>query len=294
MPNERSSHAVPTPGGGGLAFMTVLVLFLAYQGFDIYILSAVCAFTLMGALDDFLDLGSKIKLLLQLILCGGIMGYLLMTTTIISTSWLAVYIPPTLLAVILTLGLVWFVNLYNFMDGIDGLSAGQTLTLCFGLLMFSDIISLIFAPFIILVAASLLGFFMLNAPPAKIFMGDSGSLPLGFLMGMFLIFTALSSVTGLVIALILPLYYLADTGITFIKRLRAGKNVFSAHREHYYQMITNSDKKTHKTALYKIMGCNIGLLICCYILNYSVFFGGFMALIIVAFTLRLFSRQKLK
>ncbi len=294
MPNERSSHAVPTPGGGGLAFMTVLILFLGYQGFDIYILGAIAAFTLMGALDDFLDLGSKTKLLLQLVLCGGVIGYLTSTSTLVSLSWLTEYISIPILAFILTLALVWFVNLYNFMDGTDGLSAGQTLFLCFGLLMFSDIVGLIFAPYMILTAAAVLGFFMLNFPPAKIFMGDSGSLPLGFFIGLMLIFTALNSVEGLLIALILPLYYLADSGMTLVKRLRRKENIFAAHREHYYQMITNSDKKTHKTALYKIMVCNIGLFLCCYLLGYNLFLGAFMAIIIVIFTLRLFSRHRLK
>jgi Fuc2NAc and GlcNAc transferase len=184
IPNDRSSHTVPTPRGGGLAIVIVLLLsgvvslFLPQAPIDVLVclLLATLAFSLLGWQDDKHDLPASVRFLIQLLIAVFASGWLLWAAVPgYSTSF-------ALLALLLlsTLWIAWMANLYNFMDGIDGISAveslilGATTSYWFAI---SGVASM--AIICIAVAGASVGFMRWNWSPAKIFMGDVGSLALG-------------------------------------------------------------------------------------------------------------------
>jgi len=131
---------------------------------------------------------------------------------------------------------VWWINLFNFMDGIDGLAGAETGAIGMGLLLFAGIGGVAdpeLALLAVTIIAAAIGFLIWNWSPARIFLGDVGSAPLGYLLGFLLLDLAIRGFWK--IALILPLYYLADATITLARRLLRGERVWQAHREHYYQ-----------------------------------------------------------
>ncbi len=131
---------------------------------------------------------------------------------------------------------IWWVNLFNFMDGIDGLAGSEAATIGSGLLLFAGLGSGVDPAMALLAAAILggaLGFLLWNWSPAQIFLGDIGSVALGYLTGFLLIDAAARGHWK--IALILPLYFLADATITLLRRLLQGERIWQPHRRHYYQ-----------------------------------------------------------
>ncbi len=126
--------------------------------------------------------------------------------------------------------LVWFINLYNFMDGIDGITGVETFCLGIGLALVAHIGM---APQAVAIAAAGAAFLWWNWQPAKIFLGDSGSVPLGYLLGWLLL--TLAARGFWVSALVLPAYYLADATLTLAGRLHRREKVWQAHRNHFYQ-----------------------------------------------------------
>jgi UDP-N-acetylmuramyl pentapeptide phosphotransferase/UDP-N-acetylglucosamine-1-phosphate transferase len=137
-------------------------------------------------------------------------------------------LPPWLDLVAAALAWIWFVNLTNFMDGIDGITGVEAASIGIGLAL----VGAPAAPALILVSASL-GFLRWNWHPARLFMGDVGSVPLGYLLGALLLMLAKGGAWAA--ALILPAYYLADATWTLVRRLLERKRVWEAHREHFYQ-----------------------------------------------------------
>jgi UDP-N-acetylmuramyl pentapeptide phosphotransferase/UDP-N-acetylglucosamine-1-phosphate transferase len=145
-------------------------------------------------------------------------------------------LPPLLDRLATALLWVWFVNLYNFMDGIDGIAGVETVTLGAGAALASWLAPALggeVAPLALCAAAAGLGFLRWNWPPAQIFLGDVGSVPLGYALGFVLLLLAGRGLWAP--ALILPLYYLADATITLARRVRRGERFWRAHKEHFYQ-----------------------------------------------------------
>jgi UDP-N-acetylmuramyl pentapeptide phosphotransferase/UDP-N-acetylglucosamine-1-phosphate transferase len=131
---------------------------------------------------------------------------------------------------------IWWINLFNFMDGIDGLAGSEAAAIGAGLLLFASVGAGADSALRTLAAAltgAAIGFLVWNWSPAKIFLGDVGSVPLGYLLGFLLTDLAVRGYWK--IALILPLYFLADATITLARRLLRGERVWQAHREHFYQ-----------------------------------------------------------
>ena len=139
---------------------------------------------------------------------------------------------------------LWFINLFNFMDGIDGIASVETLGICLGVFLLSTLyeISLPTQWQTLALAAAVLGFLWWNLPPARIFLGDVGSVPIGFLLGWFLMNLAFAGYWAS--ALILSSYYLFDATYTLVKRGLKGQKVWQAHREHFYQKAVRCGK-TH-------------------------------------------------
>ncbi|MBV9152819.1 MAG: hypothetical protein JO204_13685, partial [Alphaproteobacteria bacterium] len=157
---------------------------------------------------------------------------------------------------------LWFVNLFNFMDGIDGLAGVEAAAIGVGLLLFAAVGSemdpgLAAAPAAI--AAAALGFLVWNWAPARIFLGDVGSVPLGYLLGFLLLDQAARGHWE--IALILPLYFLADATITLLRRLLRGERVWEAHRSHFYQRAVQRGFG-HAAVVQRVVVANIVLIGC--------------------------------
>jgi UDP-N-acetylmuramyl pentapeptide phosphotransferase/UDP-N-acetylglucosamine-1-phosphate transferase len=237
-PNERSSHAVPTPRGGGLAVIgSVLIAWIAlvYEGSAspgiIRISLGAGLLAVISWIDDVRDVSPMPRLLAQI--AAVVIGLsALRETQNALEAWAG--------AVVYLSGVgllwIWWINLYNFMDGIDGLAGGEAGAIGAGILLFTT-----FGdgadPGVALLAAAVIGaaigFLIWNWSPARIFLGDVGSAPLGYLLGFLLLCLAARGFWK--IALILPLYFLADATITLARRLLRGERIWQAHREHYYQ-----------------------------------------------------------
>jgi len=137
---------------------------------------------------------------------------------------------------LMIIGWTWFINLYNFMDGIDGITGVETMFIAAGVCLIGAIAN-VTEPFsgvlILLLTGGCLGFLSLNWHPAKMFLGDVGSVPLGYLTGFLLITLA---VRGLAVpAFILALYYIADSGLTLAGRIVRREKFWQPHRQHFYQ-----------------------------------------------------------
>ncbi|MCZ4281112.1 glycosyltransferase family 4 protein [Kiloniella laminariae] len=264
-PNERSSHTIPTPRGGGIALMAVLLTgWVGYglsapevlPGFWQIILGSL-ALMAVSWLDDVKNLSAKTRLVIQIFAVA--LGFWGLNRAGLSVQLFPGYLPLWLDHLILGLAWIWLINLYNFMDGIDGISGIQTISITLGLIILAWQLPLPqgfqFLPLIIM--ASTTGFLIWNWEPASIFLGDVGSVPLGYILGWF--FLLLISQGLWAAALILPLYYLCDATFTLIKRLLKKQKIWQAHREHCYQWAVRNGA-SHKQVVLVILGCNIGLL----------------------------------
>jgi UDP-N-acetylmuramyl pentapeptide phosphotransferase/UDP-N-acetylglucosamine-1-phosphate transferase len=234
-PNARSSHTVPTPQGGGVAIvLAVLVVCgsaLATLGPGLDAVEAgLLAPAVLGAVDDVRPLPASVRLAVQVVVVAGVVfgvgGRLLPA------------LPLPLERAAAVIAGVWFVNLTNFMDGLDGMTVAEIVPLTGTLTLLGLADGLPALP--TLVAASLLGamlgFAPFNRPVARLFLGDVGSLPIGLIVAWLLYRLALEG--GLAAAILLPLYYLADATLTLARRALRGEAVWQAHRSHYYQRAT--------------------------------------------------------
>ena len=261
-PNERSSHTTPTPRGGGWALIAVLIPGMLTTGFayglDASYLGLLAAVVLLAGIswmDDKHHVNPAIRLGLHIV--AAILGSLSFTH---DQSLFAGYVPLWLDRTFMILGWAWFMNLYNFMDGIDGITGVETITIATGaclLLSATGIVAPALDTLTLILTGACLGFLVFNWHPAKIFLGDIGSVPLGFLTGFCLLFLATHG--HLIPALILPFYYLADSGITITKRALRGEKIWQAHRQHFYQQAARGLKR-HDRVVYAIIAANIGLL----------------------------------
>ncbi|MBT3558471.1 MAG: glycosyltransferase family 4 protein [Rhodospirillales bacterium] len=244
-PNDRSSHTTPTPKGGGLVVIPVLTLTwigIVWLGDPNALGGEVVPVALLALFLCLLSWVDDLKNLPALLRLGSHAAAAATALYFMPTDMLVFQgiLPATLDHGIMVIAWIWFINLFNFMDGIDGISGVQALIIGAGIVVVSlvsgNIIQL--TPFAIAVAGVSIGFLIWNWHPARIFLGDTGSAPLGFLLGWLLI--RLASLGEWEAALILPAYYLADATITLFKRLLLREQIWLAHREHFYQKAVQS------------------------------------------------------
>ncbi|WP_282604851.1 glycosyltransferase family 4 protein [Pelagibius sp. Alg239-R121] len=240
-PNERSSHDQPKPRGGGLAVLAVLLLSwiliftlegTAPPGFFIVI---VATLVLAGVswLDDVKSQPVFLRLVVQFAaVCLGIAATAFDTETFLVFQGL---LPAWADHLLKGLAWVWFINLFNFMDGADGITGVETLSIGLGLAMLAVLIQdhLTNAAYPLILAGCAAGFLIWNWAPSKIFLGDVGSVTLGYLIGWLLLVAAAEGQWAA--ALLLPLYYLVDATITLGRRAVRGEKLWRGHREHFYQ-----------------------------------------------------------
>jgi UDP-N-acetylmuramyl pentapeptide phosphotransferase/UDP-N-acetylglucosamine-1-phosphate transferase len=237
-PNARSSHVKPTPQGGGIAVIgatAVAVTFVApdWSGTYAMVLAATFCLALLGMIDDLRPIPVIPRLALQALTVVCLVAMLPPQLRI------AEVVPIWIERPLLALGLLWYVNLVNFMDGLDWMTVAEMLPMTAALATFGLMNE---APAAVLwialaLAGALLGFAPFNRPVARLFLGDVGSLPIGLLTGWCLF--ELAGRQHLAAALLLPLYYLADATVTLLRRLVNGERFWDAHRSHFYQRATN-------------------------------------------------------
>jgi UDP-N-acetylmuramyl pentapeptide phosphotransferase/UDP-N-acetylglucosamine-1-phosphate transferase len=263
-PNARSSHMMPTPQGGGIAVIAATlglaaVIVMSSNAFEPdaarrfwQIFAATTVIATVGAVDDIRTIAIAPRLLLQTIVVAAVIAALPSDFQILS------FMPTWLERFILLLAGVWFVNLVNFMDGIDWMTVAEVVPLTAGLALIGFVAGAL-PTMAMLVALTLcgavLGFAPFNRPVAKLFLGDVGSLPIGLLLLWLLIMLAGSQLAA---ALILPLYYVADTTLTLSRRALNGEPFWQAHRTHFYQRATDLGLTVFDIVT-RVFAVNVGL-----------------------------------
>ena len=288
IPNDRSSHKVPVPRGGGWALLVVLLPALVgaavFIDQDLQHFSLICAVIMLAGiswLDDRFNVSPLMRLTLHVLAtCLGSLSFSPQEVLFGGD------VPYWLDRAVMIFGWAWFINLYNFMDGIDGITGVETIAIATGLCFVMDMTGnyLPFVDFITLIlTGTCLGFLAHNWHPAKIFLGDVGSVPLGYLTGFCLLSLAVKG--HLIPALILPLYYLADSGLTITKRALRGEKIWQAHREHFYQKATLG-KGRHDKVVVWIAIANAGLIAASIIAVFLPWEGLGLGILIVAVLLQ--------
>ena len=262
IPNERSSHSVPTSRGGGLSIIIVFFItasfFIPLSNDTLYgLVGAGALITIIGIWDDHNHVPAKWRLLVHfcaaawvLFWLGGLPTFQLFET-IINLSWVGL--------VIVAFALVWLLNLFNFMDGIDGIAASETIFVSTAGSYLAWLSGLDELSFIcIVLAASTVGFLILNWPPAKIFMGDVGSGFLGLTLGI-IVYMGILKGMSLWPWLILLAIFLVDSGVTLLRRVIKGDKWYEAHCCHAYQHAAR--KWGHKKVTMSVIVINVILLL---------------------------------
>ena len=241
-PIIRSLHEHKIPIGGGVVFSIIFVVTVFVLGllnifkFEFLMVIGVGGFvaSMFGFFDDVVDIRALLKLFIQSILAGWILFWFdggVLTTVDWLPVWLSWFVSWFLL--------VWMMNLYNFMDGVDGIAISGAVFVSMALIVvlliageFSSLV-LLFS----LLAMSCSGFLFYNWPPASIFMGDSGSVFLGYLFGALIVNTTMTGVISIWTWIVVFGYFFADTNITILMRILLVKKWYQAHKSHAYQNI---------------------------------------------------------
>jgi len=289
IPNERSSHTLPVPHGGGIVIAVTWFVGISYMYyFDTINSSLYFAFLAGGMvsfisyLDDLFGLSVKIRLMVQ-ILASMIGLYFLGGLDTVDLFFFTVenQIVTNLFALLMT---VWFINLYNFLDGIDGYAGSEAVFLGLaGFVLFHE------SYFLVLVV-SVLGFLVWNWHQAKIFMGDVGSTLIGYNVAMFTIYYANQGATNLWIWITLFSVFWFDATVTLYRRYKNGERLSQAHNKHAYQRLVQSGW-SHSKVVILAMVANLVLFGFVYFIP-NVFIGFLLAMIFLWFTWRFVESRK--
>lgn len=277
-PNERTLHSMPTPQTGGLAVIaSVVVSLLAAASVlaimepsktvlpkgiasgSIWIVLSMLLIFAVSFIDDCVGLPASLRLGVQATSACIIIGGVGLTLSSIPISGLAVIELGWMAIPVSALLLIWMANLYNFMDGMDGFSGGMT-AIGFGFLAYFGLESGSPVMFMIssFVGMSALGFLIHNFPPARIFMGDAGSITVGFLAGTLMVLGVRDRIFEIWVPIMIFSPFIVDATVTLIRRAFHRKKIWEAHREHYYQRLVLSGWSHRRTVL-----AEYGLMILC-------------------------------
>lgn len=263
IPNARSSHSVPTPRGGGVAIVVSFVCALPFLT-GLNLMSSVEFYALLGSgllvaiigfADDHGHIAARWRLLGHFIAAAWALFWLNGLAPItffdstIDLGWFG--------NILATIYLVWMLNLYNFMDGIDGLASAEAICACVGaaiIYWFSGHSAIVWAP--LMLAGAVAGFFYWNFPPAKIFMGDAGSGFLGLILAVLSLSAAWVAPQLLWVWVIMLGAFIVDATWTLLRRLIRGDAVSQAHRSHAYQYASRLFK-SHKKVTVAVVAINL-------------------------------------
>ena len=250
-PNERSSHTVATPRGGGLAivvtwFIGLVILFLQnqIQANLFYALLSGSILAIVSLIDDIIDLKPSVRLLAQTLSAAGGLYFLGGINLFPEIDNNLLFWFTNLITFI---GIIWFINLYNFLDGIDAYASTEAILVSLGMyLIIQDSIFL-------LLIFSILGFLIWNWPKAKIFMGDVGSTQLGYILVILGIYFQNTQALEFVHWIILTSLFWFDATLTLFRRWRNKEQLSQAHKKHAYQRIIQAGFSHQKTVIYAII-----------------------------------------
>lgn len=292
MPNERSSHTIPTPHGGGIAIVVTWIIGLTYFFMrdslptNLYIaLMLGVLISIVSFFDDIYELSAKLRLIVQgliailgILVIGGLNNINLIFFSIdnqIVTNLFAFFL------------IIWFINLYNFLDGIDGYAGSQSIFLGIaGYFIFGG------EHFLVLVVASL-GFLVFNWHKAKIFMGDVGSTMLGYTIAIFTLYYQNNSsedISGLLVWILLFSLYWVDATLTLYRRFKTKNKLTEAHKEHFYQRLNQSGWK-HDQVVLGAMTINL-VILGQIILFKNIGISIFINLILIYFIIKYIDKKK--
>jgi UDP-N-acetylmuramyl pentapeptide phosphotransferase/UDP-N-acetylglucosamine-1-phosphate transferase len=260
-PNARSSHRIPTPQGAGIAVigatLAVAGAIVAYADtMHLNVPVAIFAASLFIAIVGFANDIKSIPVLLRLTLQALAVGAILFTAP--GDLRIVPVCPLWIERGLLSLAGLWFVNLVNFMDGLDWMTVAEVVPIT-GAMVVLGLFGEFPVPATIVAAAlcgAMVGFAPFNRPVAKIFLGDVGSLPIGLLLGWCLL--QLARHQQLAAAVLLPLYYLSDATLTLLRRLARREPFWAAHRSHFYQRATDNGF-TVLRVVSEVFALNVGL-----------------------------------
>lgn len=287
--NERSSHTIPTPHGGGIALALTWFIGLIYLYFIGEIQSNLFYALLFGVVisvvsffDDIYELSAKLRLIAQsLVAIGGLYflgGFESLTFGIfdiqnsIFTNIFAFFM------------IIWFINLYNFLDGINGYAGSEALFLSLAAFV------LFGGSHFLVLSVAVLGFLFWNFNKAKIFMGDVGSTLLGYNIAIFTIYYANQESTNFWIWIILFALFWFDATLTLIRRKKNNERLSQAHKKHAYQRLNQSGWSHFKVTNYSI-GVNIVLFVIVYFIT-NVWVAFLVAMILMVFVMRFVDTKK--
>ncbi len=273
VPNNRSSHTVPTPRGGGVAIVVTFLLALLFLGLfnmlptDLVwaLVGAGVGVALIGFIDDHGHIPARWRLLVHFLCVGW------------ALAWLGGLPPLPVFGIVLDIGwfgsllaaffLVWLLNLYNFMDGIDGLASIEAITVCLSgavLYMLVSVNNGVEIP-LLLLTTTVAGFLLWNFPKAKIFMGDAGSGFVGMVLGIFTIQAAWVMPELFWGWIILLGAFVVDATVTLLRRIVRGEKFYEAHRSHAYQYASRQYKGHVSVSI------AFGIINLCWLLPIAVF-----------------------
>ena len=279
IPNARSSHTIPTPHGGGIAIVLTWFIGLSYlyyiNSIDnslYYALMSGLLLAMVSFLDDIYDLNPKIRLATQLLV--ALLG-LYFLGGLNKIDFVVIIIENKLMINILAVfAIIWFINLYNFLDGIDGYAGSEAVFLAFaGFVFFEN-------EFYLVLAVSVLGFLIWNWHIAKIFMGDVGSTLLGYNIAIFAIYHQNDDHSILIWMILFGLFWF-DATLTLIRRFKKHEALSIAHKKHAYQRLTQSG---YSHGLVVVLGMIVNLLLFAIVYFISNILIAFLSSIFLLFT----------
>jgi UDP-N-acetylmuramyl pentapeptide phosphotransferase/UDP-N-acetylglucosamine-1-phosphate transferase len=238
-PNPRSLHTTPIPRTGGIGVVAGVAVGWAAVGgtLPVALWGGAALLAVLSFVDDRYGLSTSVRFIAHIVVAVWLLA-------VLGTGW-NLWLWPVAVAAI-----VWMTNLYNFMDGSDGLAGGMAL---FGFGFFAIAAATHGQPDLALatltVAAAALGFLVFNLPPARVFMGDAGSISLGFLAGGFGVLGAVRDVWPTLFPVLVFLPFIVDASVTLLRRGLRGEKVWHAHKEHYYQRLILMGWSHRQTAL---------------------------------------------
>ena len=266
-PNQRSSHKTPTPRGGGVAIVATSTLgflgaaglgFLEYQ-LALALVVGGLTVAIVGFIDDRRTVPSWARLVVHLGAASWAVFVLDGTPILQLGAQIVTLDGPWLLFNVLAI--VWVLNLFNFMDGIDGIAASQAIFVCLagavlGILAGTSTVAIA----AVILAGSSLGFLFWNWSPAKIFMGDAGSGYLGYIIAVLALAAAFDSPVQIMVWLVLGGVFFVDATVTLTRRLIRGERVYEAHRSHAYQWLARR-WDSHQRVTLAVVAINVALLL---------------------------------
>ena len=260
IPNERSLHEYPVPRSGGIAILISLIvtiifsfIFIDLSEFLVVYLGAFLL-SIISFYDDKNHIQAQYRLLSHTVISFSIVfifDFSLIVLRLPGVEWELPYFWGGLLCVVST---IWLINLYNFMDGMDGFASGMAI-IGFSTLAILGIVNdqLIYATGCISIVAAVAGFYIFNFPPAKIFMGDSGASVLGLLVATFIIWADRHQIFPAWIGVLIFSAFIVDATATLMRRAINREKVWQAHRTHYYQKLVQLGWGHKKTVMFEYL-----------------------------------------